>query len=394
MRALRRSLGGGVGLVLISSRAVPRGKIGEIICPLMMRVAVLALLVAPAASQQSADWRVVSGGQYCELITRATGENCVHDGNGNTGNNEACVVEALRSFYAHATLYDVETYYDYITLNGTAFRGGQASPPVNVLMNRGDTLQWYADSSVTYAGWEICAFLSPATLAPPPPPQPSPPPPSPRPSFPPAYPPGRAPPEMFHLLQSGNCPNPVRTEVECGRAAAMLGMADITATDDRQDAASYDPAWCYYESGSLKFNDGSNTGPCTNYDTCLCRGPDSPSPPPSPPTPPPPSPAPVPPIGVNQILVVTSGHQYCGPMTSPAAGPYAGAECIGDGIGNHGNNERCEISVRFNAILTAVHCTRTPILEWPRSPPSEPHARQTSVRLATLQMMWRPVVTT
>ena len=99
-------------------------------------------------------------------------------------------------------------------------------------------------------------------------------------------------------------------------------------------------------------------------------------------------------LGVNQILVETSGQHYCVPMTSPAAGPYAGAECIGDGIGNHGNNERCEISVRFNAILTAVECMRTPILEWPRSPPSEPHDRQTSVRLATLQMMWRPVVTT
>ena len=74
-------------------------------------------------------------------------------------------------------------------------------------------------------------------------------------------------------------------------------------------------------------------------------------------------------------------------MTAPATGPYAG-------LGNHGNFELCSMTVMHNAILTAVECTRTPMLEWPRSPPSEPHDRQTSVRLATLKMMWRPVVST
>ena len=59
--------------------------------------------------------------------------------------------------------------------------------------------------------------LPPSPTSPPPPsPMPSPPPLSPRPPPPPAYPPGRAPPEMFHLRQSGNCPNLVTTEVDGG----------------------------------------------------------------------------------------------------------------------------------------------------------------------------------
>merc|ERR1719262_643085 len=99
-------------------------------------------------------------------------------------------------------------------------------------MNSGDTLQWYADRSVSYAGWEICAFLSPATVFPPPPPQPSPPPPSPRPPPPPAYPPGRAPPEMFHILTVGSCVDHIATEEECSRGALFLSLADVTATND------------------------------------------------------------------------------------------------------------------------------------------------------------------
>ena len=34
---------------------------------------------------------------------------------------------------------------------------------------------------------------------------------------------------------------------------------------------SYDPPYCYFEGGSLKFNYGTNYGSCTSYDKCLCK---------------------------------------------------------------------------------------------------------------------------
>ena len=41
--------------------------------------------------------------------------------------------------------------------------------------------------------------------------------------------------------------------------------------DDGQNGVSYDPPFCYFEGGSLKFNSlGTNTGPCTASDNCLC----------------------------------------------------------------------------------------------------------------------------
>ena len=47
-------------------------------------------------------------------------------------------------------------------------------------------------------------------------------------------------------------------------------MSDVTASDDAQSSVAYDPPGCYFEGGSLKFNMGSNTGPCTASDQCVC----------------------------------------------------------------------------------------------------------------------------
>ena len=42
--------------------------------------------------------------------------------------------------------------------------------------------------------------------------------------------------------------------------------------DDGEKGVDYDPPYCYYEGGSLKFNEfGTNIGPCTAIDKCLCR---------------------------------------------------------------------------------------------------------------------------
>ena len=41
---------------------------------------------------------------------------------------------------------------------------------------------------------------------------------------------------------------------------------------DEQDRVTFDPPFCYFERGSLKFNSlGTNTGTCTSNDKCLCR---------------------------------------------------------------------------------------------------------------------------
>ena len=64
----------------------------------------------------------------------------------------------------------------------------------------------------------------------------------------------------------------VMSATECGSAANELGMSDITVEDDGQIGVDNDPPFCYFERGSLKFNNlGTNTGPCDTRDHCLCR---------------------------------------------------------------------------------------------------------------------------
>ena len=64
----------------------------------------------------------------------------------------------------------------------------------------------------------------------------------------------------------------ITTAIECESAAIELGLYDTTVKDDGQNGVNYDPPYCYIEGRSLKFNSmGTNTGPCTTIDQCLCR---------------------------------------------------------------------------------------------------------------------------
>ena len=64
----------------------------------------------------------------------------------------------------------------------------------------------------------------------------------------------------------------VMSASECESAAIELGLADVTVVDDGQNDVVYDPPFCYFERGSLWFNNlGTNKGPCTTTDQCLCR---------------------------------------------------------------------------------------------------------------------------
>lgn len=65
---------------------------------------------------------------------------------------------------------------------------------------------------------------------------------------------------------------PVKDMKECGDAAKALGFAKTVARDDKQESVKYDPPYCYYENGRLKFNkSGKNTGKCKKADKCLCE---------------------------------------------------------------------------------------------------------------------------
>ena len=68
----------------------------------------------------------------------------------------------------------------------------------------------------------------------------------------------------------------VRSASECESAAQEVGLSDVTVVDEGQNSLWYNPWYnpplCYFEGGSLKFNNfGTNRGPCTATDQCLCR---------------------------------------------------------------------------------------------------------------------------
>ena len=72
------------------------------------------------------------------------------------------------------------------------------------------------------------------------------------------------------VVSSDSTCNRVWTSAACESAAQQLGLSDISVKDDGQVGKSYDPPYCYFEGNELKFNNGTNTGPCTSSDKCLC----------------------------------------------------------------------------------------------------------------------------
>merc|ERR1719210_721442 len=94
--------------------------------------------------------------------------------------------------------------------------------------------------------------------------------PIPAPTAPPTAPPTAI---RCHLVRSGTCQTHglrvIYTPAECADAAKSLALAVTSVTSYGQDGM-YEPPYCYYESGDLKFNNGGNTGDCTEEDQCLC----------------------------------------------------------------------------------------------------------------------------
>ena len=90
----------------------------------------------------------------------------------------------------------------------------------------------------------------------------------------PTVPPTASPAGQLRVVTTGSCSDPIRTIAECSAAAAALGLSDVTAQfDEHGVSVSYAPVGCYFDSGSLKFNDRGNPGSCTTYQQCLCGRP-------------------------------------------------------------------------------------------------------------------------
>jgi len=93
---------------------------------------------------------VSAGASYCQL----NANNCVSDGTGNHGDNEACTINVLGAGKLTATDFNTESGYDYVTIGGTRYSGGTG--PSNVAVAAGSTFTWRSDSSITSAGFTIC----------------------------------------------------------------------------------------------------------------------------------------------------------------------------------------------------------------------------------------------
>ena len=108
---------------------------------------------------------LLSGAGSCEV--QGANSECFTDGAGAYGHDEKCEARVNLELEVSSVDYNVEYYFDYITLKGVTYRTGVG--PEGVLADAGDTIQWSSDASVSYSGFTICADK----LAPPPPPMPT-----------------------------------------------------------------------------------------------------------------------------------------------------------------------------------------------------------------------------
>ena len=77
----------------------------------------------------------------------------------------------------------------------------------------------------------------------------------------------------YALAKKGRCAKgtEITSQSDCSAAAQYLKLSDTSAEyDGQKNGVSFDPPFCYFELGVLKFNGGRNTGSCTQIDQCLC----------------------------------------------------------------------------------------------------------------------------
>jgi len=107
------------------------------------------------AERYSEGLQVSAGASFCQVDAN----NCVSDGTGNHGDNEACTINVLGAGTLTATDFNTEPGYDYVTIGGTRYSGGTG--PSDVAVAAGSTFTWRSDSSITRAGFTICWWQPP-----------------------------------------------------------------------------------------------------------------------------------------------------------------------------------------------------------------------------------------
>ena len=121
---------------------------------------------APTTTAPTNDaFLVVSGEEFCQLVNDG---QCVTDGIGVYGNNEACVIELQRSGWVSSTEFNTQFGYDHVTIDGTQFSGRSYAPngPDGFAVTPSSTIRWTSDESVSLTGWTICFSATAAPAIP------------------------------------------------------------------------------------------------------------------------------------------------------------------------------------------------------------------------------------
>ena len=85
---------------------------------------------------------------------------CITDGPGDHGNNERCTIDVLRDSYLYVSgSFDVETFFDYFTINGSSTRLDTVAELDFVPIAAGATIRWQSDGSVVNDGWTLCGSV-------------------------------------------------------------------------------------------------------------------------------------------------------------------------------------------------------------------------------------------
>ena len=121
--------------------------------------------VIPVLSMHRTDpdafWEILSGAKYCEIVD---GGRCVTDGSGDYGNSEVCIVKALQPLFVSAKEFLTAEEHDFVKINGIIEYSGDHGPQ-GVFMARGAIWRWQSDTSLTSAGFTLCASVSKGSTA-------------------------------------------------------------------------------------------------------------------------------------------------------------------------------------------------------------------------------------
>ena len=104
-----------------------------------------------AIAHTGAFWEIVSGGEFCHITD---GGRCVSDGEGDYENDEYCTIKTLQPFVASATVFNTESGYDFLAIDGRQYHGTYFPQSLEIAQNT--QFVWSSDGSVTGTGFKLC----------------------------------------------------------------------------------------------------------------------------------------------------------------------------------------------------------------------------------------------